>query len=164
MNETPMKKKFDSKARGSINPFTFGLKDENAYDKLMRFLRMSDEELTSEERHHKFEVQTKMLRLLRNFLSSRNSEVKQTNDLGGFDQKLFEEKANDAIVEELNKENLEYKKTQTKMFESVNACHDEMNPTLDKFERIENGLKRMKKEEKGRFESLIEKMRKPDRV
>lgn len=125
----------------------------------MRFLRISDEELTSEERHHKFEVQTKMLRLLRNFISSRNSEVKQTNNLGGFDQKLLQEKTNDNIFEELNKENLEYKNGKTKIFESGDTCNDKMNSALEKFERIENGLRRMRKEEKGRYESLIEKMR-----
>ena len=126
----------------------------------MRFMRMSDEELTSEDRHHKFEVQTKMLRLIRNFISSRNSEVKQTNDLGEF-EKNFEkestEEKNDEPVKESKKENFEAKRAQTKVFESVDS--DEMYPILDKFERMENGLKKMKQEEKGRFDSLIEKMR-----
>ena len=126
----------------------------------MRFMWMSDEELTSEERHHKFEVQTKMLRLIRNFISSRNSEVKQTNDLGEF-EKNFEkestEEKNDEPVKESKKENFEAKRAQTKVFESVDS--DEMYPILDKFERMENGLKKMKQEEKGRFDSLIEKMR-----
>lgn len=121
---------------------------------------MSDEELTSEDRHHKFEVQTKMLRLIRNFISSRNSEVKQTNDLGEF-EKNFEkestEEKNDEPVKESKKENFEAKRAQTKVFESVDS--DEMYPILDKFERMENGLKKMKQEEKGRFDSLIEKMR-----